>query len=112
MHMAPAVAALEEAARTVAPKDPQVKLVSNKDGQVVQDGTEFLSRLVGQVSAPVRWDSCTSTFAELGVTKMIELTPAGTLVGLARRDLKGVALAGLKTPDDLDAARKLIEGTE
>ncbi|GAA3218468.1 ACP S-malonyltransferase [Actinocorallia longicatena] len=109
-HMAPAVAALEEAAAGITPKDPQVKLVSNRDGAVVTSGTEFLSRLVGQVSAPVRWDSCTATFADLGVTAIIELPPSGTLVGLARRDLKGVQLLGLKTPDELDAARKLIEG--
>jgi [acyl-carrier-protein] S-malonyltransferase len=110
VHMAPAMAALRETADTITPKDPQVKLVSNKDGQVVSSGTEFLSRLVGQVSAPVRWDSCMSTFAEIGVTAIIELPPSGTLVGLARRDLKGTELLGLKTPDDLDAARQLIEG--
>ncbi|GAB3657670.1 ACP S-malonyltransferase [Actinocorallia lasiicapitis] len=109
VYMAPAVAALEKAAEQITPKDPQVKLVSNRDGLVVDSGVDYLHRLVGQVSRPVRWDLCTATFAELGVTAMIELAPAGTLVGLARRELKGVALAGLKTPDDLDAARKIIE---
>lgn len=106
-HMAPAVAALDEAAATVEPKDPSVKLVSNKDGAVVESGREFLRRLVGQVSAPVRWDLCMGTFAELGVTAMIELAPGGTLVGLARRELKGVRLLGLKTPEDLEKAREL-----
>ena len=106
-HMAPAVAALDAAAASVEPKDPRVKLVSNKDGAVVGSGAEFLRRLVGQVSAPVRWDLCTGTFAELGVTAMIELAPSGTLVGLARRELKGVRLVGLKTPEDLEKAREL-----
>jgi [acyl-carrier-protein] S-malonyltransferase len=49
-----------------------------------------------------------ATMKELGVTAIIELPPAGTLVGLARRDLKGVETLALKTPDDLDKARELI----
>jgi [acyl-carrier-protein] S-malonyltransferase len=44
----------------------------------------------------------------LGVSALIELPPAGTLTGLARRALPGVQLAALKTPDDLQAARGLI----
>lgn len=106
-HMAPAVAALDAAAASVEPQDPRVKLVSNRDGAVVDSGAEFLRRLVGQVSAPVRWDLCMGAFAELGVTAMIELAPSGTLVGLARRELKGVRLVGLKTPEDLEKAREL-----
>ncbi|ROO89349.1 [acyl-carrier-protein] S-malonyltransferase [Actinocorallia herbida] len=106
-HMAPAVAALDAAAASVTPKDPEITLVSNRDGAVVESGADFLARLVGQVSSPVRWDLCTRTFADLGVTALIELAPGGTLVGLARRDLKGVALLGLKTPEDIEKAREL-----
>ena len=49
------------------------------------------------------------TMVDLGVTAMVELAPAGTLVGLAKRALKGVELLALKTPHDLDAARTLIK---
>jgi [acyl-carrier-protein] S-malonyltransferase len=56
----------------------------------------------------VRWDACMQTMRDLGVTAIIELPPAGTLTGLARRDLRGVELLALKTPDDLDKARELI----
>jgi [acyl-carrier-protein] S-malonyltransferase len=107
--MAPAVAALQAAAQGIVAQDPQMKLVSNRDGAVVDSGTVFVSRLVEQVSSPVRWDSCMETFAAIGVTAIIELPPSGTLVGLARRDLKGVELLALKSPDDLDKARQLIE---
>ncbi|MDX6739835.1 ACP S-malonyltransferase [Actinocorallia sp. A-T 12471] len=106
-HMAPAVAALETAAAAITPKDPEITLVSNKDGAVVDSGAEFLSRLVGQVSSPVRWDLCMGTFADLGVSAIIELAPSGTLVGLARRELKGTTLFGLKSPEDIDKAREL-----
>ena len=48
-------------------------------------------------------------FTALGVTAIIELPPAGTLIGLAKRAQKGVELLAVKTPDDLDAARTLIK---
>ncbi|MGP3685884.1 ACP S-malonyltransferase [Streptomyces sp. IBSNAI002] len=107
-HMAPAVATLEKAAAAVSPADPALKYVSNKDGLVVATGADVVARLVGQVANPVRWDLCMETFAELGVTGIIELCPGGTLTGLAKRALKGVPNVALKTPDDLDKAAALI----
>jgi [acyl-carrier-protein] S-malonyltransferase len=56
----------------------------------------------------VRFDLCLRTLADLGVTGIIELPPAGTLAGLAKRDLKGVEIITVNTPDDLKAARDLI----
>jgi [acyl-carrier-protein] S-malonyltransferase len=107
-HMAPAVEALSLLAPGLPVTDPTVTLLSNREGAVVTDGSEYIARLVGQVSSPVRWDSCMETMKELGVTAIIELPPAGTLVGLARRDLKGVETLALKTPDDLGKAHELI----
>ena len=70
----------------------------------------MVQRLVKQVTAPVRWDLCMRTLAELGVTGVIELPPAGTLAGLVKRELKGGGvpeIVTLNTPDDLPAARDL-----
>jgi [acyl-carrier-protein] S-malonyltransferase len=108
-HMAPAVAALREAAADVTAIDPVITLLSDADGAAVTTGKEWLERVVAQVAAPVRWDLCMKTMADLGVTALIELPPAGTLTGLARRALPGVAHLALKTPDQLNAARDLIE---
>ncbi|MEU3251669.1 ACP S-malonyltransferase [Streptomyces sp. NPDC006997] len=107
-HMAPAVEKLEAAAEALTPADPKVTYVSNKDGAAVATGAEVLQRLVGQVANPVRWDLCMETFKELGVTALVEVCPGGTLTGLAKRALPGVATLALKTPDDLDAARQLV----
>ncbi|MFJ3932895.1 MULTISPECIES: ACP S-malonyltransferase [unclassified Streptomyces] len=107
-HMAPAVETLERAAADVAPADPAATYVSNKDGGIVGNGAEVLSRLVGQVANPVRWDLCMETFATLGATALLEVCPGGTLTGLAKRALPEVATVALKTPDDLEAARALI----
>ncbi|MEU0671408.1 ACP S-malonyltransferase [Streptomyces sp. NPDC006172] len=110
-HMAPAVETLATAAKEVVPADPTVAYVSNKDGRTVASGAEILDRLVGQVANPVRWDLCMETFKELGVTAIVEVSPGGTLVGLAKRALPGVRTLALKTPDDLDAAREIISET-
>jgi [acyl-carrier-protein] S-malonyltransferase len=86
-------------------------LLSNADGTAVTDGPELLQRLVKQVTAPVRWDLCMRGLADLGVTAVIELPPAGTLAGLIKRELKGEhapEIVTLNTPDDLPAARDLI----
>jgi [acyl-carrier-protein] S-malonyltransferase len=107
-HMAPAVAALREAAAGISAADPAMTLLSNADGAAVTTGKEWLERIVAQVAAPVRWDLCMQTMAGLGVTALIELPPAGTLTGLARRALPGVALLAIKTPEQLGAARELI----
>ena len=48
---------------------------------------------------------------DLGVSAVIELPPAGTLAGLARRELRGVEIVAVKTPDDLAAARALVART-
>ena len=108
-YMAPAIAALRDAAAGVRVTDPHLTLLCNADGAAATTGKEWLERIVAQVAAPVRWDLCQRTMADLGVTAFIELPPAGTLTGLARRALPGVAQLAIKTPDQLEAARKLIE---
>lgn len=108
-YMAPAVPTLEAFASTLATSDPTVPLWTNKDGSLVDSGTEFLRLLVGQVSSPVRWDLCMEAFQAAGVTGIVEVAPAGALVGLAKRGLKGIPSVAIKTPDDLPAAFELID---
>jgi len=107
-HMAPAVEQLAALAATLTPGEPVTKLLSNADGAAVATGAEVLDRLVRQVSNPVRWDLCMASMLDLGVTGIIELLPGGTLVGLAKRGMRGVASIAVKTPDDLAAARELL----
>ncbi|MBQ1075887.1 acyltransferase domain-containing protein [Micromonospora sp. C31] len=110
-YMAPAEAALAAVAAGITPTDPARILLSNLDGAAVNHGRDMVQRLVRQVTAPVRWDLCMRTLADLGVTGVIELPPAGTLAGLVKRELKGAdapEVVTLNTPDDLPAARDLI----
>jgi [acyl-carrier-protein] S-malonyltransferase len=105
--MAPAQRALADVAGGVTVGDPARLLLSNSDGTAVLTGAEALARIVRQVTRPVRWDSCQAALADLGVTGAIELAPAGTLAGLAKRVLKGVEVVTVNTPQDLPKALDL-----
>lgn len=107
-HMEPAVAALRAQAATIAVHDPSLTVLSNADGEEVKTGKDWIERICAQVSAPVRWDACMASMRRLGATAFLELPPAGTLTGLARRALPGVQLLAIKTPDDLQAGRALL----
>ncbi|WP_243225539.1 ACP S-malonyltransferase [Microbacterium sp. CIAB417] len=111
-YMQPAVETLRDAVREVTASAPSLTLWTNRDGSVVTDGTAALDLLVGQVASPVRWDLCMNSFAENGITGLIELAPAGALTGLAKRGLRGVPTVAVKTPEDLDAAVELLNGAE
>jgi [acyl-carrier-protein] S-malonyltransferase len=107
-YMAAAREELAAFAPSLSPADPTVPLVSNAGGEVVTSGTRYLELIVTQVASPVDWEACMATFRERGITGLIEVAPAGTLTGLAKRELKGIALANLSTPDDLEGARALV----
>lgn len=107
-HMQPGQVRLATVAEAMTPQDPDATLLSNADGAVVESGADYLSRLVSQVTNPVRWDLCMATMSALGVTGVLELPPAGTLTGIAKRNLPGVELFNLNTLDQLDEARVFV----
>ncbi len=100
--MSSAVDALREVAESVTTYDPVAPLYTNRDGSVVESGSQMVELLIGQVASPVRWDLCMESFARDGVTSLVELAPAGALVGLAKRALKEVAASKLDLPEQLD----------
>lgn len=106
-YMAPAQDAVAAAAAAITPQDPTFVLLSNFDGKPVTTGTDALAKLVAQVTNPVRWDLCSATMRELGVSGLVELPPAGALTGIAKRELKGTPTRALKTPSDLEAITEL-----
>jgi [acyl-carrier-protein] S-malonyltransferase len=109
-YMQPAVESLQEVATSIAASDPTLPIWTNRSGTRVDSGTTFVDLMVGQVSAPVRWDKTMAALADAGVTGLIELAPAGALAGLAKRGLKGVPTVTVKTPDDLAAAYDMMNG--
>jgi len=107
-YMAPAVSTLAAYAAGLTVADPITNLWTNAGGRAVDSGTQFVELMVNQVKSPVRWDLCMAAMVEAGVTAMIEVSPAGTLVGLAKRSMPGVETLAIKSPENLDAALALI----
>lgn len=108
-HMASAVSVLEGLRPSLTPTDPLATLLSNYDGEPVATGEGNVDSLIAQSSRPVRWDLCMARMQDMGVTGMIELPPAGTLTGLAKRGMRGTATMAVKSAEDLNAARAFIE---
>ena len=107
-YMQPAVEPMRELAATMKVSDPVVALLSNKDGGVVSSGRETLDRIVNQIANPVRWDLCMQSLVAQGVTGVIELAPAGTLVGLIKRATPSIEQFALKSSADLESAHEFM----
>ena len=107
-YMAPAVSTLAAYAAGLTVSDPTTNLWSNAGGRKIGSGPEFVELMVNQVKSPVRWDLCMAAMVDAGVTALIEVAPAGTLVGLAKRSMPGVETLAIKSPENLDAALALI----
>jgi [acyl-carrier-protein] S-malonyltransferase len=100
---------LEEEFAQVEVTDSSSSFISNKDGQIVKDSSELKNRLITQITSPVRWDLCQAKMIELGVTGMLELAPGGVLTGIAKREMPGVELFAIKSPEDIDTAQAFID---
>jgi len=108
-YMAPAAEGYAAAAATVTPSEPTTTLLSNADGQPVASAADAMAKLVNQMTKPVRWDLCTETMRQRNVTAIVEFPPAGTLVGIAKRELRGVPTHAVKSPADLDGLAELSQ---
>ncbi len=87
--------------------EPTATLLSNYDGKPVSSAAEAIEKLVAQLTRPVRWDLCTATLRQNNVRAIVEFPPAGTLAGIAKRELKGVPAHAVKSPTDLEALAEL-----
>ena len=105
-YMQPAVEPLRALVSSIPTHDVSNQVISNKDGRVIAGAYEVLDRIVDQIANPVRWDLCMETMKSIGITGVIELPPAGTLVGLLKRAASEIETFALKSADDLDAARE------
>ena len=85
---------------TITPADPDAPAaLQRRRRRPWPTAPTSLDRLVRQVSNPVRWDLLHGDDAStLGVTGLLELAPAGTLVGLAKRAMPGVETLAAQDP--------------
>jgi [acyl-carrier-protein] S-malonyltransferase len=101
-YMSSALVGYSAAVAKVATSEPTGTLLSNADGQPVSSASDAMAKLVAQLTRPVRWDLCTESLRQHNVSAIVELPPAGTLAGIAKRELRGVPTHAVKSPADLD----------
>ncbi|HEX9833593.1 MAG TPA: ACP S-malonyltransferase [Mycobacterium sp.] len=106
-YMASAAEGYAAAAESVTTAEPSATLLSNADGQAVASAADAMAKLVNQMTKPVRWDLCTETMRQQNVSAIVEFPPAGTLAGIAKRELRGVPTYAVKSPADLDGLAEL-----
>jgi [acyl-carrier-protein] S-malonyltransferase len=106
-YMAPASDGYTAAAEAVTTAEPTATLLSNADGQAVASAADAMTKLVNQMTKPVRWDLCTETMRQQNVSAIVEFPPAGALAGIAKRELRGVPTHAVKSPADLDGLAEL-----
>jgi [acyl-carrier-protein] S-malonyltransferase len=101
--MRPARSAFAAAVRRIEFSDPVRPLLSNYDGKPVVSGADALTKVVGQLTGPVRWDLCLAAIRAASVAAIVELPPAGILTGIAKRELPDIPGHSVKTPSRLTA---------
>jgi [acyl-carrier-protein] S-malonyltransferase len=107
--MESAKVALASLAVSISCQDPKLLIWSNSGGVSVSNGDKFLDLLIKQVANPVRWDLTMDSMVSDGVSAVIELLPGGTLTGIAKRAMPGVATLALKSPEDLEKAVSFVK---
>jgi [acyl-carrier-protein] S-malonyltransferase len=107
--MESAKVALASLAVSISCQDPKLLIWSNSGGVSVSNGDKFLDLLIKQVANPVRWDLTMDSMVSDGVSAVIELLPGGTLTGIAKRAMPGVATLAMKSPEDLEKAVSFVK---
>jgi [acyl-carrier-protein] S-malonyltransferase len=109
--MRPAQERLAPELRALAASDPRVPIVANVDAEpkrTAAGAAGTIEALVAQVSAPVRWEDVVRRLASEGVTTYVEVGQGTVLSGLVRKIVRDARVAGLSSPDDLNAVEALV----
>ena len=83
--MAPAAETFAKTLDEVEFSAPQIRIVSNTDGQVYGSKDEIADRLIKQLVSPVRWQQCMELLLGDNLEKYYEIGPGRVLAGLMRR---------------------------
>ncbi len=87
--MQPAQERLALDLRGLVVSDPAVPVVANLDAEPKRDGAASIAALVGQVTAPVRWEQVVRRLASEGVDTYVEVGSGSVLSGLIRKIDRG-----------------------
>lgn len=83
--MEPAREAFEQIVRGAAFSDARIPVLQNTDPTPATDADVIRERLVGQITAPVRWTETAETLAAAAPVIVVETGPGGVLTSMLRR---------------------------
>ena len=83
--MAPAARELSAVLEAIDVQTATHPVVANVDAEAVTQPDAIRSRLLEQLTAPVRWVDCVTRLRDLGATVFLEVGPGKVLTGLLRR---------------------------
>ena len=86
---------------------PQIPVVQNVDAKVAADVQEIRSKLVSQLSAPVRWTETIEHLLSAGAEQFIEAGPGNVLCGLVKRIARGTPAIALSSQEDLELVARM-----
>ena len=102
--MRPAQERLARDLRRLVVSDPMVPVVANLDAEPKRDGAASIAALVGQVTAPVRWEEVVRRLASEGVDTYVEVGSGSVLSGLIRKIDRGARVVTVTDAAGVDDA--------
>lgn len=101
--MADAAAEYESVLNSIDFKPAQVPVVSNVEPTPSTDPATLQTRLIQQMTGPVRWRETALVFADQGIEAVMEVGPGKVLTGLVKRTCKEMALTNINSLESLPA---------
>ena len=106
--MQPAQKRLALDLRGLVVSDPTVPVVANLDAEPKRDGAASIAALVGQVTAPVRWEQVVRRLASEGVDTYVEVGSGAVLSGLIRKIDRGARVLSVTDSAGVDNAVSVL----
>jgi [acyl-carrier-protein] S-malonyltransferase len=99
--MAAAAADYETVLNTVDFRSAQFPVISNVEPIPTQDPVTLKTRLIQQMTGPVRWRETVLVFADKGIETVMEVGPGKVLTGLVKRTCKEMNLININGLESL-----------
>lgn len=88
--------------------DPKYRIISNRDGKLLNYGQTAKKYLTEQITRTVRWDLCLNSLKNMEVKAILELAPGGVLTGIAKKELSGIKTFAIKDQNDIQPATEFL----
>jgi len=104
--MAPAAEKFTEAIQSVEFASPKVPVIANVDAQPAADGDEIRTKLIRQLTSPVRWQQSMENLLLQGVSSFFEIGPGRVLAGLMRRIDRNAVVTCVNSREAIEELRQ------